>query len=171
MFSEEDVKELLQEAYDKGFNDGIDQTCDYICENYNLDSDEEAYSEDCFDLEDDYEYYTESKKATKELHKGIIKAEQNKGSFFGRFTPKMAGNYTDNKTGKTYDSKGRDVTSTYTDQSAHKVIKDRLMRAKEGKASRFDKGIIDNAGRQFNKNKNGSKYIKLHDKMKNNESK
>ncbi|MBQ8130938.1 MAG: hypothetical protein IJ193_00440 [Bacilli bacterium] len=56
MFDDYDVKELLQEAYEKGFNDGIDQTCDYITENYELEED------NSFDLEDDYKYYTESSK-------------------------------------------------------------------------------------------------------------
>ena len=73
MFDDYEVEELLQEAYEKGFNDGIDQTCDYICENYeldsDLDSDEEAYSEDTFDLEDDYNYYNESKNVRKQMDK------------------------------------------------------------------------------------------------------
>ncbi|MBQ8130939.1 MAG: hypothetical protein IJ193_00445 [Bacilli bacterium] len=80
MFSEEDVKELLQEAYEKGFNDGIDQTCDYICENYDLDSDEEAYSEDCFDLEDDYKYYTEMDQRWKDAYHAVVKKRKGTAS-------------------------------------------------------------------------------------------
>ena len=63
MFDDYDVKELLQEAYEKGFNDGINQTCDYITENYELEEDNN------FDLEDDYEYYTESKNVRKQMDK------------------------------------------------------------------------------------------------------
>ena len=55
MYTDNEIRELLAEAFSKGYDDGIDDTLDYIDENYELESD------DSFDLEEEYDSYTESK--------------------------------------------------------------------------------------------------------------
>jgi len=46
MYTKYEVRQLLEEAFEKGYNNGIDDTLDYIEENYEL--------EDEFDLMDEY---------------------------------------------------------------------------------------------------------------------
>lgn len=65
----EELDALLQEAYEEGYDKGIDATLDYIDENYVIEESEEAEdfdvdlfeeaSEDEFDLEHDYNSYNE----------------------------------------------------------------------------------------------------------------
>ena len=63
MYTEREVRELLDKAFSEGYDNGIDDTLDYIDENYELESD------DNFDLMDEYDAYTESKASTKAKNK------------------------------------------------------------------------------------------------------
>lgn len=70
---EKEVKALLEEAYADGYDSGIDDTLDYIKENYEIEFDESAeedefedvdlfeehVTEEDFDLEDEYNSYNE----------------------------------------------------------------------------------------------------------------
>ena len=61
----EEFESILEEAFLKGYNDTMD----------------EIFNEDTsFDLEDEYEYYTESNAATKASHRNIIKSKFKDGS-------------------------------------------------------------------------------------------
>jgi len=51
-YTEREVRELLEQAFAEGYDDGIDDTLDYIDENYELE-------DDSFDLMDEYDAYTE----------------------------------------------------------------------------------------------------------------
>ena len=62
MYSEYEVKKLLEQAFQEGYDNGIDDTLDYIDENYELE-------EDSFDLEEEYDYYTESKNVKNQMDK------------------------------------------------------------------------------------------------------
>ena len=65
----EELDALLADAYQEGYDSGIDDTLDYIDENYEIedieddfeDTDlfEEAVTSEDFDLEDEYESYSE----------------------------------------------------------------------------------------------------------------
>jgi len=66
-YTDREVKELLEQAFAEGYDNGIDDTLDYIDENYEL--------EDEFDLMDEYESYTESNPSTKAKNKETGKKE------------------------------------------------------------------------------------------------
>ena len=74
-YTDNEVRELLEQAFQEGYDNGINDTLDYIDENYELE-------DDSFDLEDEYEYYTESKAATKKRNTEIGNEEIEK-----RFRP------------------------------------------------------------------------------------
>lgn len=59
-YTEKEVRELLEQAFAEGYDDGIDDTLDYIDENYELE-------DDSFDLEEEYDYYTEMTDDQKEF--------------------------------------------------------------------------------------------------------
>ena len=72
MYTEDEVKEMLEKAFQEGYDNGIDDTLDYIEENYEIEFDESAKddfedvdlfeehaTEEDFDLEDEYDSYNE----------------------------------------------------------------------------------------------------------------
>jgi len=50
-YTDREVRQLLEEAFEKGYDNGIDDTLDYIDENYELENE--------FDLMDEYAVYSE----------------------------------------------------------------------------------------------------------------
>ena len=56
MYTDKEVKEILDRVYSEAYDAGRNDTLEYFEENYEFDSD------DSFDLEDEYDYYTESSK-------------------------------------------------------------------------------------------------------------
>lgn len=61
-----ELREALNKAYLEGFQDGVDQTFDYVQENYEIEdeevesmNEEDSELEDAFDLEEEYESYAE----------------------------------------------------------------------------------------------------------------
>ena len=70
MYTDKEVKEILDRVYSEAYDAGIDDTLEYFEENYELDSD------DSFDLMDEYDSYTESSKNVRNqmdklAHKGL----------------------------------------------------------------------------------------------------
>lgn len=63
MYTDKEVREILDRVYSEAYDAGIDDTLEYFEENYEFDSD------DSFDLEDDYNYYNESKNVRKQMDK------------------------------------------------------------------------------------------------------
>ena len=73
MISKEELDAMLEQAYAEGYDSGIDDTLDYIEENYEIEFDESAeendfedvdlfkehVTEEDFDLEDEYDSYNE----------------------------------------------------------------------------------------------------------------
>lgn len=57
MYTEDEVRELLEQAYSEGFDSGIEDTLNYMDKNYDM---KEFFEEEsAFDLEDEYESYNE----------------------------------------------------------------------------------------------------------------
>jgi hypothetical protein len=67
MYTDKEVKEILDRVYSEAYDAGIDDTLEYFEENYELDSD------DSFDLMDEYDSYTESNAVTKARNREIAK--------------------------------------------------------------------------------------------------
>ena len=59
-YTEREVKEMLDKAFQEGYDDGIDDTIEYIDENYEIE-------DDSFDLMNEYESYTESKNVRNQM--------------------------------------------------------------------------------------------------------
>jgi len=79
MYTEDELDELLQEAYSNGYNSGIDDTLDYMDENYDM---EEFFEEETsFDLESDYESLQEMDQEYKNQYKREV---SNKESLLNR---------------------------------------------------------------------------------------
>ena len=73
-YTEREVRELLEQAFAEGYDDGIDDTLDYIDENYELE-------DDGFDLMDEYDSYTESSKNVRN-HMDRLKAKATTLDYF-----------------------------------------------------------------------------------------
>jgi hypothetical protein len=146
----EEFESILEEAYIEGYNTAIE------------DIQEDILDEEAFDLEGEYDYYTESSKAKKEQNKATLQHTLDRS---GRFTPRgFMGGYVDKVTGKDLDSKGR--STGWTDERAHNAIKRQLLRTNEpSKANqRYQKSFVRKAGEQFGGD--GTKYVELLEKKK-----
>ena len=83
MYTEYEVRQLLEEAFEEGYDNGIDDTLDYIEENYEL--------EDEFDLMDEYNEATAFLEDLSEKDKRrILRA--------GRYSRKMFGDKSEEET-------------------------------------------------------------------------
>ena len=73
-YTDNEVRELLEQAFQEGYDNGIDDTLDYIDENYELE-------DDSFDLEDEYSVYAEVTREQdhKEVQAIKAKAKQDEG--------------------------------------------------------------------------------------------
>ena len=65
-YTEREIRELLDKAFSEGYDNGIDDTLDYIDENYELESD------DNFDLMGEYDAYTEGSSNRKDPERRLI---------------------------------------------------------------------------------------------------
>ena len=151
MYTEREVRELLEQAFSEGYDNGIDDTLDYIDENYEIDED--------FDLEDEYEYYTESNAAKKAA---------NRETFMKNTTPYNSGRTAregkGSHSGHLYDNRGREYSGTKAaddmpDDVRHSYLKQAIHHAKS---------YGDSAGARMNlaaaPTKSYHKYKKLYDK-------
>ena len=124
MYTEREVRELLEQAFAEGYDDGIDDTLDYIDENYELE-------DGGFDLMDEYESLQETKSANKEIHKNIMSKNFRRDGnpdIYLRRDPKDK-RFVDQAS--PYDNRGRKY-NTRTDQERHETMKKAILAAKNG---------------------------------------
>ena len=128
-YTEREVREMLDKAFQEGYDNGIDDTLDYIDENYELD--------DSFDLEDEYDYYTESNAATKARNREIGKRafkkrlEDEKGGGTAKYYYNKGGSGNIQPEGSRYYQGGERGKLNNNIRLNHNLIKDGGISAKD----------------------------------------